>query len=305
MNAIRSRQSPKGSTPPIPEAVASELMRRFLVDPFTEQTAPVLSRLSSDEALALQSVALSMGVTIEELSSAPSLRNQVLEILTKMLRDSALTEPRSKAAKESLGQAGLLSPSLYTIDFADLIKVFEKLGERRTNITQVIHFPDVVQHLEMPSGSEPGIDESQSIFIREIKPGKKKPFLQMVVARRSGSNLTFSAAWRFYSEIIAWDGTMSPLDLLRKLVDRYGIPFSIANSQPSKFLLNESIDFRGKSSENIDFKVLRPEEVGEKHFIAQVAMKYVADRQKLFLSLGYVINADAYKMDVERISPSS
>lgn len=301
MTTTHSRQSQRRPALDIPEAVASKLARRFLIDPFTEQTGPVLSQLSDEENLGLQSLALAMGVSVDELPNAPHLRQQALELLAKLMQENALTEQRSRAAKESLGQAGLLSPSLYIIEFGDLIKAFEQLGERRGNIEQVIHSPDVVQHLEPPGGLSPESDESQSIFVREIRPAKKKRFLQMVVARRTGSKLTFGAAWRFYSEFVSWDGTMSPLDLLRRFVDRYGIPFSIGDMSPTKFLLNESIAITDPKLSKFEIRFHDSRPRGARDILAQVAIRHDVSQQKLFLSLGYVIDAEAYAADMRKV----
>lgn len=284
---------------PISEEVASGLMRRLLVNPFSEQVGPNLSDLSDAEKDALNQITAMLGASANELIYSALVRQKALEILTRSMQANVLTEQRSRNAKESLGNAGLLTPALYTIEFNDLIKAFESLGERRNNITQVVHSPDVTQHLAPPGGWDSDANESQSIFVREIKPTKKKKFLQMVIATRSGSKLTFCAAWRFYSELISWDGTMSPLDLLKKFVEKYGMEFSIGDSSPTKFVLNETITFPPGTLPEKEIHL--PERHLSHSYIAQISMKSDPIRNNLFLSLGYVIDTHSYKKDTMQV----
>jgi hypothetical protein len=301
MISERSRQIRSPHEVSISEPAAVMLTRRFLIDPFTDQTVPNLSALTDDEDLALHSIAKAMGRSVTDVVTSLELRPQVLHLLNRSMQAKALDADRSRAAKEALGNAGLLSPSLYTLQFGDLVKEFIKLGERPENIASVVRSPDVVQHLAPPGGAIPNADESQSIFVREIRPKKKTYFLQMVTTRRQGSLLTFCAAWRFYREFISWDGSMSPVDLLQRFVDRYGIPFSISGSRSSKFVLNESIDLDDSTKVNLQLNIEGRQPSHDEDIIAQVAIKSDSERKKLHLSMGYVIDAAKYARDMQSV----
>ena len=294
------QRPPHQSSLNITEEVAARLMRQLLIDPFSEKNGPELSRLSEGEMTALESLATQLGTSVDSLIGSPLFTQKAIERLAKLMRENILTESRKRIAKEALGVEGLLNPSEYTIEFHELIKIFERYGERPSNIEQVIHHPDVVEHLKLPGLYNLEKKESLSFFIREIKPVKRNRFLQMVIARRDGSKLIFCAAWRFYSEIFSWDNSMSPVDLFKKFVERYGIPFSVRNSPPTKFILEEVIDIPEWASHTvtIDFDKSKLQDANE-HF-TQLTIINDIDSKKQFFSIGYVIDPALYMADIAK-----
>jgi hypothetical protein len=294
------QRNPKSSALNTTEDVAASLLRQFLIDPFSENRGPELSRLSEDEKSVLEVLATQLGTSVNGLIDSPLFAQKAIERLSKFMREKVLTESRTKTAKESLGIEGLLSPSEYAIEFGDLVKVFVKFGERPSNIESVIHYPDVTEHLRLPGLINAEKKESLSFFVREITPTKRNRFLQMVIARRIGSKLIFCAAWRFYREIFSWDDSMSPVDLFRKFVERYGVPFSIEDGAPTKFILEEVRDIAEGANRSIRLRVDTSKLQSEKHFFTQLTIVNDINPKRQFLSIGYAIDSMLYTADMEK-----
>lgn len=286
----------------VPEVTLAGLARRFLVDPFSADTGPDLSGLSPDGLDALAHVAKTLGVSVEALqSTGGELRSRAVELLVDVLKRSSLQDTRGKAAKEGLGEAGLLPTSQYSIRFNDLFTAFEALGERRSHVEQVMRAPHSVEHLSR--NDETGNIEGNSLFARSIVPTKGKEFLQLVIAHRQGSLLSFAGAWRIYSELVDWDTTKSLLHVLEKFVERYGIDFSVANSEPLRFVdyrvFDLPPDFRTHPSTAVKF--LTSEMNKDHDLMANISLKVGANR-RLSIALGFVIDTSRYKEDLNRIA---
>lgn len=300
MSSKHFQRIPQNSALNITEDVAASLLRQFLIDPFSERKGPELSHLTDDEKSALESLATQFDTTVDGLIGSPLFVQKVIERLAKLMRENVLTESRRKTAKESLGIEGLLNPAEYTIELGDIIGAFEEYGERPSNIEQVIHHPDVVEHLRLPGLINVEKKECLSFFIREIKPSKRNRFLQMVIARRIGSNLKFCAAWRFYREIFSWDDSMSPVDLFKKFVERYGVPFSIGSNAPTKFILEQVVEIPEGGDRSFSIQVDTSKLQDAKKYFSQLTIVNDVDPKKQFFSIGYVIDPKLYMADIAK-----
>lgn len=300
--AMRSSNQVTPELLAVSEQTVAGLARRFLVDPFSENVGPDLSGLPADGLDALAHVAAALGVSIDAVqASSGELRSQVVELLVEVLKRSSLQDSRGKAAKEGLGDAGLLPAGQYSIRFNDLFGQFQALGERKAHVEEVMRAPHSVQHLSPKE--EGGHTEGSSLFARSITPSKGKGFLQLVIANRQGSLLSFAGAWRIYADLVSWDTSENLMQVLEHFVAVYGIPFTVANSEPLKFVEYRTFDLPPdfRINPGAAIRILPTDDDKRHDFIANISIKLSTDRT-LSVALGFVIDTTRYMDDVGRVA---
>jgi hypothetical protein len=301
MTELHSR-TVSAQAPPVPQGVAATLLLRFLKQPFAPATSLRVEDLSDAEHQWLARVVSSLGLPDVPGPWPESDVIRIRNVLAHALEKDSLDSARFDAARARLGEAGLLRPSEYRLQIGEIVREFERLGDRRTYIERSVLEADVVQHLSHRGGDDQRKEspEGLSLFARLIDTGKRPPFAHLVVTGRKGASLEFQAAWRIVRQVVDWNPSMTPLDLLKGFVDRFGVLLEVPGRLPTKFVLFDAIPkptqgFRG---------VLRPaESMNPNHdFSVQMMLRMNQQVGLIEISMAYQIDTTIYRQSLQEHS---
>lgn len=278
--------------PNVPDGIAADLLMRLLKDPFASSADPRLEDLDEQESNWLKEVAVSLGIPRDKALWSESDLLRFRNALAHSLERGPTTPDRARAARGRLGNAGLLRASEYKIEWPDSLRDFESFGERRTHIERAIFEADVVQHLSNRGQDTSRQTEGITLFVRMVTPNAGSEFAHLVVMNRKEATLRFMASWRVIRRLVEWTPEMTALDLLKRFVDVFGLPFQAVRGYPTKFLLHDAVPWDGKSSPQQMLKVMAGPVAD---FRAQFAVRLSADLGVLEVALAYVIDVARYK----------
>lgn len=192
------------------------------------------------------------------------------------------------SAKQRLGARGELPLTSYEIVFG---QDATSLAATRTNIEEAIRKADHVLHLQQKStaSTTEAPFDALSMFAKQVR-AKGEQFYLLVVALRKGPRLTVAEAWRAYERYVDCRDIQSPLELLRRFVDVYGMSFSLGPRSNLRFLVDDAIPLQpGEGFPRLD--VSNPENHSFKaSILARTSELAVAE-----VALGYVIDLMAYR----------
>jgi hypothetical protein len=207
------------------DAVLSSLIRSLLPDAESVAQEPRL-RLPDAEQAVLAELRRQLGLAASDLNEKG--RARLLEALSREIVASLRMGRRSEAAKERLGDRGGLSPSQYRIVIPKK-QEWELVGVRRNQIERTVTEAQSFLHLMPSDGS---VDEPlASLFCREWnveEPDHR--YTLLVQAKRQKAELQISNAWRVYHADVKMEGVVTPLDVLLRFLDRFGVHVTAGQS---------------------------------------------------------------------------
>jgi hypothetical protein len=190
--------------------------------------------LPEAQAALLRDIKRQIGIAPED--ETPKARSRLDTFLASALSEALMGDDQEKAALARAGMAGRLSPTMYDIIVTPSFKnMFANLAVRKNDFETTVREADEahVQHL-FP---DPSIDEGFSFFMRWISArGKFQPYWSVAGAHRRGAELHAHTLWRIYLGDINISEADRPVDVVRALVDRFGLEVTVAG-QRGKFLL--------------------------------------------------------------------
>jgi hypothetical protein len=201
------------------------------------------------------------------------------------------------SAKNRLGARGALPLTSYEIVFGQDLA---SLSATRTNVEEAIRRADSVQHLQIKSSANTvnASFDALSMFAKRIRTGSSDFFL-LVVALRKGARLTVAEAWRAYERYVDCRDVHSPLELLRRFVDVYGMSFSLGPRSNLKFLVDDAIPVRpGEGLPPVN--IPNP----EGHSLKVSILARTSELAVSEVALGYVIDVTAYQAHLANLGVS-
>jgi hypothetical protein len=182
-----------------------------------------------------QEIVRRLGVNPDSPEAEQQIRSFLSERLQKLIAPSPA---REKEIRERLGAEGKLFPEAYEIKFD--AKKFRELGVTKSEVEAVLHSPDAVEHMLPKSIGIPEGAPAVSLFakLKKVPRDPSLSYVMLVQAERKGSLLEVYEAWKVYESEVELKGPVTPMDILRAFVHRYGGLFKIGDdSEPTSMLL--------------------------------------------------------------------
>jgi hypothetical protein len=271
-----------------------------------ESLLPEASASTPQEALARD--------VLEELSkrgtkrdrAQPPNRARLLDELTKELSETLLGPTGASEARDRLGQRGDLSPASYTVRFTNFADLARKEGVRRRYVEEAMRTPDSMQHLRLDSSGFPG-----ATLVAKRVLDTAIPHVLLVIAKRVEATMEIHDALRVPLALLPKDKLTAPLELLRLMIERYGLPFNLG--QPR--LLQVALGERGVVPHGFDVGEQRLLYVDERvpqldreSFVARVLQPdpevscrtiIISNLQprEVFVTLAYTLNETLYRRE--------
>jgi hypothetical protein len=145
----------------------------------------------------------------------------VQEVLSREISSYLFSGVDPAEVRSRVGDKGALSPSLYRVSFSpkfeDGMRVW---GVSKTHVLNAIAHCDEVQHfgsrLDAPEGPR------HSSLFSQIPPVKGDCYTILVGAQRTGDILIVDDAYRVYHNEVELIGATSPLDILKRFLEKFG-----------------------------------------------------------------------------------
>jgi hypothetical protein len=180
-------------------------------------------------------------VKVDPTDTSPETRGRVFEFLFTEMSQIALPNSELDSVKAKLSFRGELRPDLYDVRFVPKFRTAEAHGIRRNHVLEAIRNADDVEHLNLLDG-----EELLSLFLRTHKDfPSRDPFVLLVLADRVGARLEVFDAFRAYLSDIDLSAAQRPSDILRLIVEKYGLNITIGHIT-SKLILNQTVTIEGR-----------------------------------------------------------
>jgi hypothetical protein len=152
-----------------------------------------------------------------------------------------------RAVKERLGERGRLRPKDYSLE----LRGQPRLAAKADHIRSVLNHPDAVQHLSPDQFGRHGY--GVSLYAKWINGRKRAdPFMVLVPSRRTGTKQTADTVLRVYPSEVDLRDAITPLDVLKRFLDVYGLPFTVDDeASPRLLLVYERVKERSDGRPNL------------------------------------------------------
>lgn len=185
-----------------------------------------------------------------------SAQTKIFSFLSKEISNIALSDANIGKVKERLGGKGELPLEQYRIIFDKNFVSSEALGERKSNVRDIVLKPDNFTHLNakyllLDDDYKYGTTLLTKLILTK-KPQDK--FIQIVVAGRQGDVLNILGTLRAYFTEVELNDLISPMDILKAFIKTYGLTFRIGNLT-TKLINNDVAEIEAKQG-HMNFKVL-------------------------------------------------
>ena len=197
-----------------------------------------INQLAGDERQTIESWAAKAKVDLSKPTAKA--RSRLLEVANSALMSVALGSTGPKV-DDKLGDLGLLSPSAYEVEIAELLRSnLTQNGLSKGEIREAVHNPDAHQHLSPPMEFQLNA-ELISLFVRvlnrtELAQGSASPEWALVIGNRKGRKLIALDAYRIQAAKLDAHGE-TPLDLLKAFCEVYGCELTLDQKPIGKFLV--------------------------------------------------------------------
>jgi hypothetical protein len=227
--------------------------------------------------------------------NSPKARALIYSALADEIARLALSGVNVKDVKARVGQQGLLSPSLYRLEFEGFHfrRAAEKCGVTQAQVEDAVKRPDAFEHFKPELvGFDP--NWAASLFLKAQKRGDE--FYQLLVlTKRAGDVLHVVNAWRIYPSDVDLSKASTPLDVLRAFVDVFGEEFALGDSE-KKLFLYERVATK-MEGEHISFR-LDPKVGADPRVIGQGIFQRQDDI--LEVAVAFQINYNKYAESLQR-----
>jgi hypothetical protein len=227
-------------------------------------------------------------------------RLRLYDYLTRLMARLVLPNDEISEVRSRVGERGALPPQFYDIRYTENFEKSAKHAVSKHQIVETLKDPDYYDHLYPPEGGK-----QMSLFAKIQRPVKADPYTLLVLSERKGAIQTVYNAWPVFPPEADHKAVTSAMDILKRLVDTYGMEFTILGF-PTKLLIGEvihasegmligysdgSIDLGPKA---FDVKGLGPGE----EMRSVVVLKIEGD--EVNVALAFAINMDKYYADLRR-----
>jgi hypothetical protein len=226
----------------------------------------------------------------------------ILKLVADEMYDLSLRGIDQDRVRRSVGQRGLLRPDLYRLRFGE---EFDQLtgplsGVTKPVVVEVLTSPDQVQHLL--TTPKPGNQPAISWYAKVFAEGGQDRYTLLTETTRRGDEQAVGHVWRVYHSDVVLREAVSPLEVLERFVDVYGLLFRVPNERDAKKLrlygafTIPGAPFRGPLNVRRFFRVSAPPDqafVGTSNY-------HVSDLGVLQYAVAYFIDASRYQRDLVR-----
>ena len=180
---------------------------------------------------------------LDDNDYSESARAQILDFISEEIGNYVSVPILSDSVKSRLGDLGYLRPEQYQIKFGDgMDDTLSKFGLRRANVRQVLEHPDQVEHLSPPDSFDIDKDGEISLYAKHYGDlGALDRHTLLVQTRRKQYTVEVYSVWIVYHSDVELSSESTPVAILEKFAQKYGIDFSIGNSPPKKFYSYQSV----------------------------------------------------------------
>jgi hypothetical protein len=233
---------------------------------------------------------------ISHTAQSESQKAELYRFLTKEMSNAALSATDTDEIKKRVGQRGDLRPDLYSIEIPPEARSLAKerlisLGE----ITSALEQPHEVEHLLSGVLSSANSENAISVYSQEqetVSTGEHSVLL--VLSRRMGYHQQIMEPIRIYPSDVHINDVISPLDLLKAFIEKYGFELKVAG-RTGKFFLYETLPYHGDFTKLVEYP---PEfEKETKHRTCLLVKLSVG---KVEVALVYSINEGRYLADLQK-----
>lgn len=240
---------------------------------------------------------------LDEIKYKLKIKNEDYSAITKAkiygfianeMAQLALPDKEISETKKRVGQRGVLQPNLYSVIFLDSFNQIEKTYSlKKADVISAINSPDYYDHL-FPNDLDL---DSISLYAKSME-FKKERFYLLVVAKRIGATQNVYSVWRAFQSDLNISTIDSALDILKKLVDVYGLKLEIGDKS-GKLLINEVVTTTQAISGMCDVKihVHRPRDIEAQTNAIGHTYK---GRPGSLVRIAFSLNVTKYKNDLRQ-----
>jgi hypothetical protein len=195
-------------------------------------------------------------LNITDNDYSPSAQSKIFAFLSKEISNIALSDVNISKVKERLGGKGELPLNQYRIIFDKNFESSEALGERKSNIKDIVLKPDKFIHFNAKYLLLDDDYKYGTTLLTKLISTKKNQdkFIQIVLAGRQGDVLNILGTLRAYFTEINLNELNNPMDILKAFINTYGLTFRLGNLTTK--LIHNDITELGKSEQHLDLKIL-------------------------------------------------
>ena len=233
---------------------------------------------------------------LNPLDQSESQKAELFSFLAKEMSRAALANANIEEIKARVGQRGDLRPDLYSIEIPSEARSLAKqrsisLGE----ITSALEHPDDVEHLLGGVLSSADTENAISVYSQEQETEStgEHSFL-LVLSRRTGYHQQVMEPIRIYPSDVHLDDVISPLDLLKAFIEKYGFVLKVAG-RTGKFFLYETIPYYGDFTKLVEYPPGFEKETSHR---TSLLVKHSLGRVEV--ALVYSINQGRYLADLQK-----
>jgi len=172
---------------------------------------------------------------IDDSDNSSRTKTRITEILSLEVTRIASAGRDLKEVAENLGQKGQLPLGAYKIHIVD--GILREMKEAKSVIERVIREADEVQHI---TGTGPLSNSATGLtLIMKWVRTEKSAFWYLLDAQRTKDTLRVAGIYRIDPEAIDLTNAATPLDVLKRFVARYGLPFHVKGLPGDHFFLED------------------------------------------------------------------
>lgn len=223
-------------------------------------------------------------------------RDIILSFISDQISKIVLGRTDEKAVLNRLGDRGALRPDLFEITYPASFRSFSERGIRREHIRQALNYPDDVEHVlpeDMPFKGE----GSFSLYVKHHRSSNPNDnFSLLVVSSRKGYQQRVDDAFRIYPSDVNVGSAKYPVDLLKALAEKYGLPLDVGN-QKGKFFFLVVVDKLPKEEETFVIGAPLPSNGSipyEARFILRETEKTIE------VAMAYALDEVTYRSDLKK-----
>lgn len=179
----------------------------------------------------------------------------------------------------------VLSPGevLFPTNFQEQLKV--KFGINPSDVRDTVTLPDHQEYREIDT-------ELALYFFKKLIPQVPEPFYLLVYGEKRGENFEIRMAWKILPQVMPEAISLSPINLLRKFAERYGLEITLSNQTERLFF-----DTRIEVTDTNDFGISNPE---RHEYVQQIFTKSTGENDTFHVHCALVmcIDIDQYRIQM-------
>lgn len=201
------------------------------------------------------------------------------------IRAAMLTEVQCLSTDNRLKKRTSRPP----IRFTDLAKAFEKdFAIPRKTIAKTISDFSQFHFVRLPDGKK----EREVLLFTKVFEGSGTPVLYLAITHQTDHAIEVAEVYRIRRDLADGVFRLPPLDVLRLLVEKFGLPIAIGETT-QKFILSKQIQVKQSTAKLIE--VVRFGKLPKFYLSSMVKVTGTHSRRIVDCALAYCIDHDKYR----------